>query len=77
MEFKLNPRREAAIKASQRAETAVDNAEEAYNTARRAGNYAARIAAHVELQAAREAAGDARRVVHQEYLKALAENGHA
>lgn len=71
----LNPRREAAIKASQQAETAVDNAEKAYEKAKDSGNYADRVAAHDQLHAARTAAGDARRGVEDEYQQARIANG--
>ncbi|MFH8813151.1 hypothetical protein ACH4GZ_39130 [Streptomyces hygroscopicus] len=76
MRLSLNPRREAAIQASQKAETAVDNAEKAYNTAKDNGNYPDRVAAWNQLQNARAAAGDAREVTQDEYQKARIANGH-
>ncbi|WP_458089425.1 hypothetical protein [Streptomyces malaysiensis] len=75
MGFKLNPRREAAIKASQRAETALDKAEKAYKAAKKSGTYAERVAAWDQLKAAEQTAGDARRASQDEYQKARIENG--
>ncbi|MEU1668572.1 hypothetical protein ABZ547_34325 [Streptomyces sparsogenes] len=72
MVFKLNPIREAAILASQRAETALDEAEKAVQAARGCGEMAV---AYDRLDAARRTAQQARAVVAAEYQKARIENG--
>ncbi|WP_448333466.1 hypothetical protein [Streptomyces sp. DSM 41534] len=76
MTININPRREAAIKASQRAETALDNAEEAYKTAKDNGDYAARVTAWDQLRSASRTAAAAREVTEDEYQRARIANGH-